>query len=115
MDRRVAGLVVILCKRPRIAYPADHLAGLRLTGSWPQIGMWEVGVFISCVNLWRYSHLMRSSILTLWGHGQSKSLSLHPRHSHVMRKPTGHGEIRALSPLGMERKPGAPPPPSLQN
>src|SRR5271157_446267 len=36
MDRRVAGMVVILCKRPRIAYPADHLAGLRLTGSWPQ-------------------------------------------------------------------------------
>src|SRR5208337_1581664 len=27
-------------------------------------------------------------ILTLWGHGQSKSLFLQPRHSHVMRKPT---------------------------
>ena len=48
----------------------------------------SVGVFILCVNLWRYSHLMRSSILTLWGHGQSKSLFLQPRHSHVMRKPT---------------------------
>ena len=48
----------------------------------------RVGVFILCVNLWRYSHLMRSSILTLWGHGQSKSLFLQPRHSHVMRKPT---------------------------
>src|SRR5271157_2980557 len=47
-----------------------------------------VGVFILCVNLWRYSHLMWSSILTLWGHGQSKSLNLQPRHSHVMRKPT---------------------------
>src|SRR5271169_6171989 len=48
----------------------------------------SVGVFILCVNLWRYSHLMRSSILTSWGHGQSKSLFLQPRHSHVMRKPT---------------------------
>src|SRR5271169_5016233 len=46
------------------------------------------GVFISCVNLWRYFHLMGYPILTLWGHGQSKSLFLQPRHSHVMRKPT---------------------------
>ena len=50
------------------------------------------GVFISCVNLWRYFHLMGSPILTLWGHGQSKSLFLLPRHSHVMRKPTLEGE-----------------------
>src|SRR5271157_5650845 len=34
------------------------------------------------------SHLMGSSILTLWGRGQSKSLFLQPLHSHVMRKPT---------------------------
>ena len=47
----------------------------------------SVGVFILCVNLWRYFHLMGSTILTLWGQGQSKSLFLHPRHSHVMRKP----------------------------
>src|SRR5271169_5411358 len=46
------------------------------------------GVFISCVNLWRYFHLMGYPILTLWGYGQSKSLFLQPRHSHVMRKPT---------------------------
>jgi hypothetical protein len=46
------------------------------------------GIFILCVNLWRYFHLMGSSILTSWGHGQSKSLFLQPRHSHVMRKPT---------------------------
>ena len=50
------------------------------------------GVFISCVNLWRHFHLMGSTILTLWGHGQSKSLFLQPRHSHVMRKPTGYGK-----------------------
>src|SRR5271166_3737016 len=31
---------------------------------------------------------MQYPILTLWGHGQSKSLFLLPRHSHVMRKPT---------------------------
>src|SRR5271169_1565821 len=31
------------------------------------------GVFISCVNLWRYFHLMGYPILPLWGHGQSKS------------------------------------------
>ena len=31
---------------------------------------------------------MGSSIFTLWGHGQSKSLFLQPRHSHVMRKLT---------------------------
>ena len=48
----------------------------------------SVGVFILCVNLWRYFHLMGSPILTLWGHGQSKSLFLQPCHSHVMRKPT---------------------------
>src|SRR5208337_1842638 len=58
----------------RLLAPSRHVGG--------------VGVFILCVNLWRYSHLMRSSILTLWGHGQSKSLFLQPRHSHVMRKPT---------------------------
>ena len=46
------------------------------------------GVFILCVNLCRYFHLMGSSIFTLWGHGQSKSLFLRPRHSQVMRKPT---------------------------
>lgn len=44
-------------------------------------------VFILCVNLWRYFHLMGSPILTLWGQAQSKSLFLRPRHSHVMRKP----------------------------
>jgi hypothetical protein len=54
----------------------------------------SVGVFILCVNLWRYSHLMRSSILTLWGHGQSKSLFLQPSHSHVMRKPTAARRAR---------------------
>jgi hypothetical protein len=37
-----------------------------------------VGVFILCVNLWRYSNLMRSSTLTLWGRGQSKSLFYTP-------------------------------------
>ena len=57
-----------------------NLAPNRLRGS--------VGVFILCVNLWRYFHLMGSPIFTLWGHGQSKSLLLQPRHSHVMRKPT---------------------------
>src|SRR5271165_4770525 len=46
------------------------------------------GIFILCVNLWRYFHLMGSTILILWGHGQSKSLLLQSRHSHVMRKPT---------------------------
>ena len=29
----------------------------------------SVGVFILCVNLWRYFHLMGSPILTLWEHG----------------------------------------------
>src|SRR5271169_2560254 len=46
------------------------------------------GIFILCVNLWRYFHLMGSPIATLWGHGQSKSLFVQTRHSHVMRKPT---------------------------
>ena len=50
------------------------------------------GIFISCVNLWRYFHLMGSPILTLWGHGQAKSLFLLHRHSHVMRKPTEEEE-----------------------
>src|SRR5271165_5751093 len=63
----------------RLLAPSRHVGG--------------VGVFILCVNLWRYSHLMRSSILTLWGHGQSKSLFLQPSHSHVMRKPTQSGKI----------------------
>ena len=44
--------------------------------------------FILCVNFWRYFHLMGSTILILWGHGQSKSLFLQPRHSQVMRTPT---------------------------
>src|SRR5271169_6145127 len=86
--------------------------------------MWEVGVFISCVNPWRYFHLMGSSILTLWGRGQSKSLFLQPRHSHVMRKPTGHGEISGLSCPGDARIDsrtgkgqggGTPLPPMSQN
>ena len=47
-----------------------------------------VGVFILCVNLWRYFHLMWSPFFTLWGHVQSKPLFLQSRHSHVMRKPT---------------------------
>ena len=48
----------------------------------------RVGVFILCVNLWRYFHLMGSPILTLWGRGQAKSLFLQHRHSHIMLKPT---------------------------
>jgi hypothetical protein len=32
----------------------------------PETGMWDVGVFILCVNLWRYFHLMGYPILTLW-------------------------------------------------
>jgi hypothetical protein len=60
--------------------PDGRQTGNRLLGS--------IGVFILCVNLWRYFHLMGSPILTLWGHGQSKSLFLEPRHSHVMRQPT---------------------------
>src|SRR5271165_6933048 len=48
----------------------------------------SVGVFILCVNFWRYFRLMGSPILILWGHGQSKSLFLQPCHFHVMRKPT---------------------------
>ena len=46
------------------------------------------GIFILCVNLWRYFHLMAAPILILWGQSQSKSLFLQPRHSHAMRKPT---------------------------
>ena len=34
------------------------------------------GVFILCVNLWRYFHLMGSTSFTLWGRGQAKSLFL---------------------------------------
>src|SRR5271169_6035671 len=46
------------------------------------------GVFILCIKLWRYFHLVRSPILTLWGRGQFKSLLLQPSHSRLMRKPT---------------------------
>ena len=88
VDRDIfkGGHVVIYLNRTQ--WSAKH--SLVTLGRNRQVG--SVGVFILCVNLWRYSRLMRSSILILWGHGQSKSLFLQPRHSHVMRKPTNVGE-----------------------
>ena len=70
---------------PKIQFDALHLSSLAPRHSHFRTG----GIFILCVNLWRYFHLIGSPILTLWGQSQSKSLFLQPRHSHVMRKPTG--------------------------
>ena len=55
------------------------------------------GIFILCVNFWRYFHLMGAPILILWGQSQSKSLLLQPRHSHVMRKPTSEEDVDKLA------------------
>jgi len=54
---------------------------------------WSIGAVLNlCAHLWRYFHLMGSPILTLWGHGQSKSLFLLPCHFHVMGQRTGGTE-----------------------
>ncbi len=52
-----------------------------------------------------FTHIQQREVLTLWGHGQSKSLSLLPCHFHVMRKPT---KISLPTPLGNRQEFYAP-------
>src|SRR5208283_1973047 len=81
-------IAVDIHKKTHLEASRSETGTERITVSW-RLFVWRSSlfpggfVFILCVNLWRYSHLMGSSILTLWGHGQSKSLFLQPRHSHV--------------------------------
>jgi len=49
--------------------------------------IWEVSAFSSCASISGDIFISWGPILTLWGHGQSKSLFLQLCHSHVMREP----------------------------